>query len=65
MANFYPEYPDLLNIVDTAKILHCRPSTVCRLCRKKELSAFKVGKAWNIPQDSLYSFVQRKTKGEN
>ena len=33
MFDIYPEYTDLMNITETAMILNCKPSTVCRLWR--------------------------------
>ena len=62
MFDIYPGYPDLLNIREGAEILNCKPSTVCRLCRDKEIVAMKIGKGWSIPQDCLRDFIIRKSK---
>ena len=53
----------LMNIEDMAKILGLDPYTVREMCRKGELPAFKVGKAWRVSVVQFEDWVKERTHG--
>lgn len=58
-------YLNLMNVYEAAEVLKCKPSTVYRLCRNKEIMAVKIGKGWSIPQNSLYHFMMKRMGKDN
>jgi excisionase family DNA binding protein len=43
----------ILTLEDCAKYLRVHPSTIYRLVKKKEIPAFKVGRAWRFTRKSI------------
>jgi excisionase family DNA binding protein len=43
----------MLTVEDCAEYLRVHPSTIYRLVKKKELPAFKVGRAWRFTRESI------------
>lgn len=57
----FESYDDILTVTDLAEALRIGTTQAYRILRSKELSAFKEGKDWKIPKESLIKYVQERT----
>ena len=62
MINLLENYPELMNVIEVAEILNCRPATVCKLCRTGKLRALKTGKSWTVPKMCLRDYILFETR---
>lgn len=46
-------------VEEAAERLRTNKRTVQALCKSGEIKAYKMGKAWQIPEQSLNDYVQR------
>jgi len=47
-------------VKDVAEILQCERRTVCNLCIRGEIKAYKLGSSWRIPSENLELFIKEK-----
>lgn len=60
-TNAWDKVPLVLNVTQVSTILGVSESTVKRLARKGDLTAFKAGsKLWRFEKESLKSYVERR-----
>ncbi len=56
---------DLLTCAEVGDILRVTPRSVVNLCRKGQLRAFRVGKAWRIERSAVDEYLAaRSNQGE-
>ena len=53
-------YNDLLTIDELCEALMIGRNTACRLLNTKSLLAFRIGRCWKIPKNSVQEFLQVK-----
>lgn len=58
----FESYDDILTIEEVAEALKVGTSQVYKLVRSGEMNAFKEGKNWRIPRQSISEYVLRKSK---
>ena len=58
----FEKYDDILTVEDLAKALKIGISQAYKLVRSGELQAFKEGRGWRIPRDSLIEYVMKRGK---
>jgi excisionase family DNA binding protein len=51
-----------IDLEQVARILGVSERTVLRLLAKKEITAFKVGRAWRFSQNDVDRYVERQRK---
>lgn len=55
-------YNDILTIEDLCEILAIGKNTAYSLLSSKEIQAFKVGRNWKIPRDSVEKYIEGKSR---
>lgn len=50
-------YDDILTIEDACTILGIGKNWIYRLLAEKEIAAFKIGRNWKIPKQSLINYI--------
>ena len=53
---------EILTVNDVAEILYIGKNTVYSLLQSGELKAFRIGKSWRIPRESLNRFIINRAK---
>ena len=53
----FDDYPDILSAEEAAEALRIRENAIYRLLNKGELKAFKNGRRWLIPKETLKIYV--------
>lgn len=56
----YMEDYDILTVQDVMKFLYIGKNTVYGLLQSGELKAFRIGKSWRIPRESLTEYIARQ-----
>lgn len=56
----FEQYDEILTVADVMELLYVGKNTVYRLLHEGELKAFRIGKTWKIPKESLADFVIKK-----
>ena len=54
-----PEKDSLLTTEEVAKILHCKPTYVHKLCRKRKISYIPVGKRYLFRPEKIAKYLER------
>lgn len=56
----FDQYDEILTVADVMELLYVGKNTIYRLLHEGELKAFRIGKTWKIPKESLAAFVIKK-----
>lgn len=52
---------NLLAIEEICEMLSIGKNTAYHLLNTGEIKAFRIGRIWKIPQNSVYEYIQRKS----
>lgn len=55
---FKDNYNEMISLEDLCEILTIGKSTAYHLLQTKQIKAFKIGRIWKIPRESVSEFVQ-------
>ena len=58
----FEDYPDVLSAEETAEALRIRENAIYRLLNEGRLKAFKNGRRWLIPKETLKIYVMESAK---
>lgn len=58
---FQPQYNDVITIEDLCEMLLIGKSTAYRLLRNHDIPAFKIGRIWKIPRESVTAYINTHT----
>ncbi len=50
---------DILTLKELQELLHIGKNTALRLVQEGDIEAFRVGKQWRIPKESVWRFIRR------
>jgi len=53
----YENISEILTVEEVAEMLYIGKNTVYKLLDSGELSAFRIGRVWKIPRDSIEEFI--------
>lgn len=53
-------YQDLITIEELCEILSVGKNTAYRLLNNGEIPAFRIGRTWKIPRQSVTTFIQKR-----
>ncbi len=56
------QYSEILSIEELCEILAIGKNVAYRLLSEKEIKAFKIGKKWKIPKNSVKNFILENMK---
>ena len=59
----YDEIGEILTIEELMELLYIGKNTAYKLLKSGEIKAFKIGKVWKIPRESVNEYILRKTTG--
>ena len=57
----YDEIGEILTIEELMELLYIGKNTAYKLLKSGEIKAFRIGKVWKIPRESLNEYILRKT----
>ena len=57
-AKNWEDLPLVLTVEETAQVLRVTAKLITEMCRKGELPAVKVGRAWRIKRDDVLAYLQ-------
>ena len=57
----YDEIGEILTIEELMELLYIGKNTAYQLLKSGEIKAFKIGKVWKIPRESVNEYILRKT----
>ena len=57
----YGEIGEILTIEELMELLYIGKNTAYQLLKSGEIKAFKIGKVWKIPRESVNEYIMRKT----
>lgn len=55
---FQENYDDMITIDDLCEMLTIGKNTAYNLLKTKQIQAFKIGRIWKIPRESVSKYVQ-------
>ena len=58
----FEQYPDILTVEDACEALRMGYNAVYALLNEGKLTAYKNGRVWRIPKESLVRYVLEKSK---
>ena len=58
---FHENYNDMVSIDDLCEMLSIGKNTAYHLLSTNQIHAFKIGRIWKIPRDSVSEYVMRKS----
>lgn len=53
----FEEYDDLMSIPDVMEALHIGKNRVYEMLNNGEIKAFRMGKPWKVPKESVIQYV--------
>lgn len=53
---------EIITVEELMKLLYIDKNTAYRLLSSGEIKAFRIGKVWKIPNDSVIEYILRKTR---
>lgn len=56
----FEQYPDILTVEEVCEALRMGYNAVYKILRNGKLRAFKNGRVWWIPRDSLKAYIQNQ-----
>ena len=57
----FEQYPDILTVEEVCEALRMGYNAVYEILNSGKLKAFKNGRVWRIPRESLKEFILRQT----
>ena len=57
----YGEIGEILTIEELMELLYIGKNTAYQLLKSGEIKAFRIGKVWKIPRESVNEYIMRKT----
>ena len=51
------EYSDILTVEELCEVLNIGANAAYDLLNKKEISAFRIGRRWKIPKESVIHYI--------
>ena len=57
----YGEIGEILTIEELMELLYIGKNTAYQLLKSGEIKAFRIGKVWKIPRESVNEYILRKT----
>ena len=57
----YGEIGEILTIEELMELLYIGKNTAYQLLKSGEIKAFRIGKVWKIPRESVNEYITRKT----
>lgn len=54
-------YDDILTVSELAEVLKIGATQAYRILKRGELNAFKEGKDWKIPKESVIQYILKKS----
>lgn len=61
----FQTYDDILTVTELAEILRIGTTQAYRILKRGDIAAFKEGKDWKIPKQSVEQYIINKTKKYN
>lgn len=58
----FTEYPDVLTVEEACEVLRIGYNAIYDLLRSGKLKAFKNGRVWRIPKESIKEYIMTSTK---
>ena len=58
----FEQYPDILTVEEACEALRMGYNAVYELLNEGKLKAYKIGRVWRIPKESLVRYVLEKSK---
>lgn len=58
----FEQYPDILTVEEVCEALRMGYNAVYEILNSGKLKAFKNGRVWRIPRDSLKEFILRQAE---
>lgn len=59
---FQENYNDMISLDDLCEMLSIGKNTAYRLLKTNQIKAFKIGRIWKIPRDSVSQYVISQSK---
>ena len=59
----FDQYPDILTVEEVCEALRMGYNAVYEILNNGKLKAFKNGRVWRIPRESLREFILRQADG--
>ena len=53
------QYEDIMTISDLREVLNIGSNAAYRLLKQEEISAFRIGRTWKIPKQSVIRFISQ------
>lgn len=53
------EYSDILTVEELCEVLNIGANAAYDLLNKKEIPAFRIGRRWKIPKESVIHYIAR------
>ena len=57
---FKNTYNDMISLDDLCEMLTIGKNTAYQLLRTKQIKAFKIGRIWKIPRESVSEYIQKQ-----
>ena len=57
---FENTYNDMISLDDLCEMLTIGKNTAYELLRTKQINAFKIGRIWKIPRESVSEYIQMR-----
>lgn len=57
---FENTYNDMISLEDLCEMLTIGKNTAYELLRTKQIKAFKIGRIWKIPRESVSEYIQMR-----
>lgn len=54
-------YSDLVTVEEICEILSIGKNTAYRLLKNHEISAFRIGRMWKIPRESVSNYIRNSS----
>ena len=61
----FEHYPDILTVEEVCEALRMGYNAVYDLLNEGKLKAYKNGRVWRIPRESLRAYIQESTQMNN
>ena len=58
----FDDYPDVLSAEEAAEAFRVRENAIYRLLNEGKLKAFKNGRTWRIPKDTLKEYIKEQAR---
>lgn len=59
---FQSSYDEMITLDDLCEMLSIGKNTAYQLLQTGQIRAFKIGRIWKIPRDSVSEFVEKQSK---